>query len=115
MYGTNHDIPSVESIHISKIRDGIVTIDTCNSAQILSEFISFEIEEAIKQKIVDSGRDPDSEEINVYRQNCHIHMRNIWIKHVIIQLSNYLNDILSQDLDNIHFCYCVSAIIDTVL
>jgi hypothetical protein len=27
-------------------------------------------------------------------------MRNIWIKHVTIRLSNYLNDILAQDLDN---------------
>jgi hypothetical protein len=57
MYGNNHDIPSAESIHLSKIRDGIVTTDTCNSARALSEFISFEIEEAIKQKIVDSGGD----------------------------------------------------------
>ncbi len=115
MYGNNHDIPSAESIHLSKIRDGIVTTDTCNSARALSEFISFEIEEAIKQKIVDSGGDPDSEKINVYRQDCHNHMRNIWIKHVTIRLSNYLNDILAQDLDNIHFHYRVSTMFDAVL
>ena len=44
MYGNNYDIPSNKSIHLSKIRDGIVTTDTCNSARALSEFISFEIE-----------------------------------------------------------------------
>ena len=51
MYGPNHDIPSAESIHLSKMHDGIVTTDTCNSARALSELISFEIKEAIRQKL----------------------------------------------------------------
>ena len=115
MYGPNHDIPSAESIHLSKMRDGIVTTDTCNTARALSELISFEIKEAIKKKIVDTGGDPDYEEINVYRQDCHNHMRNVWIKHVTIRLSSYLNDLLATDLENIHFRYRVSTMFDAVL
>ena len=36
MFGTNHDIPSAEAIHLSKLWDGIITTDTCNSARLLS-------------------------------------------------------------------------------
>ena len=64
---------------------------------------------------MDNGGDPYHEEINVYRQDCHNHMRNVWIKHVTIRLSNYLNDLLATDLENIHFRYRVSTMFDAVL
>ena len=42
-------------------------------------------------------------------------MHNIRIEHVTIRLSNYLTDILAQDLDNIHFRYHVSTMFNAVL
>ena len=69
MFGTNHDIPSAEAIHLSKLRDGIITTDTCNSARLLSSLIKDAVTQAVGQKIGDCGGDPDDEQINVYTQH----------------------------------------------
>ncbi len=105
MLYTNQDIPSAEAIHLSKLRDGIITTDTCNSARLLSSLIKDAVTQAVGQKIEDCGENPDNEQINVYTQDCHNHMRNVWIGAVTKRLSSYLNEILASNLEAIDFRY----------
>jgi hypothetical protein len=51
MFGATHDIPPGESIHLSKLRDGVITTDTCNAARLLSSLVSEKVEEAVQIKI----------------------------------------------------------------
>jgi hypothetical protein len=115
MFDINHDIPSAEAMHLSKLRDGIITTDTCNSARLLSSLIKDAVTEAVGQKIGDCGGNPDEEQINVYTQDCHNHMRNVWIGAVTKRLSSYLNEILASDLEAIDFRYRVSTMFEAVL
>ena len=115
MFDTNHDIPSAEAIHLSKLQDGIITTDTCNSARLLSSLIKDAVTQAVGQKIGDCGGNPDDMQINVYTQDCHNHMRNVWIGAVTKCLSSYLNEILASDLEAIDFRYRVSTMFEAVL
>ena len=83
MFGTNHDIPSAEAIHLSKLWDGIITTDTCNSARLLNSLIKDAVTQAVGEKISDCSGNPDDEQINVYTQDCHNHIQNVWIGAVI--------------------------------
>ena len=71
--------------------------------------------QAVGQKIGDCGGNPDDEQINVYTQDCHNHMRNVWIGAVTKRLSSYLNEILASDLEAIDFRYRVSTMFEAVL
>jgi DNA primase large subunit len=52
MFGaSSRDIPPGESIHLSKLRDGVITTDTCNAARLLSSLVSEKVEEAVQIKI----------------------------------------------------------------
>ena len=68
-----------------------------------------------KCTIVDSGGDPDSEKINMYRQDCHTHMRNIWIKAVTHWLSSYLNKVLADDLNDVDWRLRITTMFDGIL
>ena len=115
MFDTNHDIPSAEAIHLSKLQDGIITTDTCNSARLLSSLIKDVVTQAVGQKIGDCGGNPSNKQINVYTQDCHNHMWNVRIGAVTKLLSSYLNEILASDLEAIDFRYQVSTMFEAVL
>ena len=105
MFDNNHDIPLAQAIHLSKLRDGVITTDTCHAAHLLSSLIKDAVTEAVGQKIHTDGRNPQDEQIHVYTQDCHNHTRSIWIGAVTQQMTSYLNKILANDLEAIDFRY----------
>lgn len=115
MFGASHDIPPGELIHLSKLRDGVITTDTCNSARLLSTLIAQKVEEAVQIKISEEGGDAASATINAYCQDCHSHLRNVWIGAVTKHLSTYLNEVLASDLSGMNFRHRVSTMFDSVL
>ena len=80
-------IPDVDKIDINKLTDGAVTTDTCNSARksrrILVEMVSK----------IDGGV--------VHEQDCFNHLRNVWINGVAKAVSGFMNEYLSDSLDDI--------------
>ena len=77
-------IPEPESINTDKLgKDGVLTTDTCNTAQkirrILVEYIGGTIHE----------------------QDCMHHLRNVWVNGVAKAVNSYLKDFLEESLDNI--------------
>ena len=80
-------IPDMSSIDISKLTDGAVTTDTCNSARkarrILVEIVSQ----------IDGGV--------VHEQDCFHHLRNVWINGAAKAVSRFLKEYLSDSLDEI--------------
>ena len=116
MFGaSSHDIPPGESIHLSKLRDGVITTDTCNAARLLSSLVSEKVEEAVQLKLSEEGGDIANATINTYRQDCHNHLRNVWIGAVTRHLSTYLNEMLASDLSDMAFRHRVSTMFDAVL
>ena len=115
MFDTNHDIPSANAIHLSKLRNGVVTTDTCNAARLLSSLIRDAVIEAVGEKLCNDGQDSEDEQIHVYTQDCHNHMRNVWIGAVTQRMSSYLNEVLANDLEAIDFRYRVSTMFEAVL
>jgi hypothetical protein len=113
MFGTTHDIPPGESIHLFKLRDDVITTDTCTTARLLSSLVSEKVEEAMQIKISEEGGDIANATINTYRQDCHNHLRNVWIGAVTRHLSTYLNEILASNLSDVtrlgnrRCCRCV--------
>jgi hypothetical protein len=61
------------------------------------------------------GGNPDDEQIHVYTQDCHNHMRNVWIGAVTQRVYSYFNKILTNDLEAINFRYQVSTMFEVVL
>ena len=113
MFGADHDIPSAEEMHMSKLEGGTITTDACNAARLESSKIADEVVKAVKEKIAKEGlKDRD---VLVLRQDCHHHLRNVWIGAITKRLSAYLDDILAVDLDAIHFRYRVSTMMDAIL
>ena len=53
--------------------------------------------------------------INAYCQDCHNHLRNVWIDTMTKHLSTYLNEVLASDLSGMNFRHCVSTLFDSVL
>jgi hypothetical protein len=115
MFGASHDIPPRESIHLSKLQDGVITTDTCNAARLLSSMIAEKVEEAVQVKISEEGGDAASATINAYCQDCHNHLRNVWIGAMTKRLSTYLNEVLASDLSGMYFRHRVSTMFDSVL
>ena len=59
MFGTDHDIPSPEEMHMSKLEGATINSDTCNGARLTSSLIADEIVKAVKEKIATEGlQDP---------------------------------------------------------
>lgn len=115
MFGSNHDIPSAAEMHISKLEGGVINTDTCNAARLTSKLLAEAIEQAVNEKFVSGGADAELKPVTVLRQDCHHHMRNVWIGAVTKRLSSYLNEVLACDLDAIDFRYRVSTMFDAVL
>ena len=79
MFGSNHDIPSAAEMHISKLEGGITNTDTCNAARLTSKLLAEAMEQAVNEKIVSGGEGAELKPVMVLRQDCHHHMRNVWI------------------------------------
>lgn len=112
MYGLDHDIPSSETMNLTKFEDTVVTSDACNAARLTSTMTVDAIEDAIEGAKAASGEEYEQ---SVLRQDCHHHLRNVWIGALNKRLSKYLNQILQADLSKIDFRYRVSTMFDSVL
>ena len=72
-----------------------------------------EVTKICKEKSLEKGEDPAN--VRIMRTDCHNHLRIVWIGAIIKRLSNYLDEILSCDLEAIESRYIVSTIIYAVL
>ena len=61
------------------------------------------------------GVEYNDNDVLVFGVDCHHHLRNVWIKAMVIATTKYLSNILAGDLSNIHFRYCVTTNIVCVL
>ena len=86
MYGLDHDIPSSETMNLTKFEDAVVTSDACNAARLTSTMTVDAIEDAIEGAKAASG---EEYEPSVLRQDCHHHLRNVWIGALNKRLSKY--------------------------
>ena len=111
-YGQTHDIPSSDEMHMSKLAGAIVNSDTCNGARLTSSLLLDEIEKAVEEKMRERGELGDP---LVMQQDCHHHLRNVWIGAVTKSLSKYLNEILALDLEDIDSRYRVNTKMDAIL
>ena len=100
-------------MHLSKLEGSVVTADTCRGARLTSDYIIDEVVKAVKEKIANEGS--DNRDIVVLKQDCHHHLRNVWIGAIINHLSKFLNEMLVYDLDKMDFRYRVSTMMDAVL
>ena len=115
MFGETHDIPAspTDNMHLSKLNGAVFNADTCNGARLTSSLLAEEVEEAVAEKAAKDGE--DAPDVMVLQQDCHHHMRNVWIGALTKRLSNYLNEVLACDLDSIDFRLRVSTMMDAVL
>lgn len=77
--------------------------------------LSARVEEAVRQKMQEDDSNLDDASIRVLTQDCHHHLRNVWIGAVVKRLSTYLNELLACDLNAIDFRLRVSTMFDAVL
>ena len=112
MHGSTHDTPSSAGVGLTKLKDGVVTSDTCGAARLTSDLLVEAIEEKIKEMCEIEGVDCEQ---SVVRIDCHHHLRNVWIGALNKCLSKCLNNILQLDLSAIDFCHRVSTMFDAVL
>ena len=112
MFGATHDIPSSESMGITKLDGASITSDNCASAQATSDNLIERVEEAVTETLQIEGEDRDPV---VLKQACHHHLRNVWIGAVTKHLSKYLNNLLAADLSAINFRYRVTTMMDGIL
>ena len=111
-YGLDHDIPSSETMDLTKFEGAVVNSDACNAARLTSTMTVDAIEDAIEAAKAASG---EEYELTVLRHDCRHHLRNVWIGALNKRLSKYLNQILQADLSKIDFRYRVSTMFDSVL
>ena len=61
----------------------MVNTDTCNGARLLAQLLVDAVDFAVAEKRALTGDDENNETtITIMVQDCHNHMRNIWIKAV---------------------------------
>jgi len=89
--------------------------DTCNAARKFNAQIAAHIRDVCKQKAIENGIEPSEANIRVQQQDCHNHLRNVWIGAITKRMSSYLDDLLACDLEAIHFRYRVTTMMDAVL
>ena len=107
-----HDIPAGSQLSIGKLSEyGLVTTDTCNSAQKLNRLLC----ENIELTALEDGIKLTKEEVQVCSQWCHNHLRNIWIGATNKCLSKYLNELLGEDLEQLDNNLRISTNFDSVL
>ena len=79
-FGNDHDIPSANEIHLSKLNQGVITTDTCNSARLISCLLADAIRMAVEEKIQQNGDKPEDHIVIVLTQDCHHHLRMFGLK-----------------------------------
>lgn len=109
----SHDIPHSENMGLYKFQGASVNSDTCNAARLTTSIFVDKIEEAVKEKMEIEGIDPSS--ALVLQQDCHHHLRNVWIGAITKNLSKYLDEVLKCDLEEIDNRYRVSTMMDSIL
>jgi hypothetical protein len=117
MFSTTHDIPCSSEIHLSKMEGGLVTTDTCNSARLLGKILVDAVEFHVNEKRElegINGNDNDNDVVAMI-QDCHNHMRNVWIKAVTVRLSIFLNKALALDLKEISPTLRVTTMMDGII
>ena len=115
MFGTDHDIPSAHAIHLSKLNHGVINTDTCNAARLLNSMICDAVDTAVREKIELEGGNSDDACVLVLQQDCHHHLRNVWIRAVVKHLSTDINKIMASDLSEIDYRYHVTTMFDAIL
>ena len=113
-----HTIPNAAKISISKLHNGgVVTTDTCNAARkvarsLVNNIIEHEIQRRQEQRII------APKEIEIFRQDCHNHLRNVWIGWINKFLSKYLANLLEDDLsvlnNNLRVSTCYEQLLISV-
>ncbi len=90
--------------------------DTCNGARLLAQLLVDAVDFAVEEKRALSGvNDNHPNTIATMVQDCHNHMRNIWIKAVTHRLSSYLNKVLADDLNDVDWRLRITTMFDGIL
>jgi hypothetical protein len=80
MFGLEHSIPPSYEIHLSKLKGGLINTDTCNGACLLAQLLVDVVDFAVEENRQLTGDDTNNDNtITCMVQDCHNHMRNIWI------------------------------------
>ena len=53
--------------------------DTSNAARKFNAKIAEHIQDVCKQKAIESGIEPSEANVRIQQQDCHNHLRNVWI------------------------------------
>ena len=113
MFRKSHNIPLSDHMNIVKLDGTSLNANTCNSARKTSRGLGKVVVEAAKEAITVEGR--EEQDPIVLQQDCHHHLRNVWMGAITKHLSKYLDKILTTDLKEIDFRYRVSTDMDAVL
>jgi hypothetical protein len=88
---------AIAGINISQLaNDGMVSTDTCNTARKTRRLLC----EAIRTVAIEQGFREES--INVMENDCWNHLHNVCFGAVIKELTFYLDEVLKDDLSEIH-------------
>lgn len=107
IFGQTHDIPSADVVHLSKMKDDVVTTDTCNAACLMSDLIGNEVALELSMKIIATNSEANNV-ANFYSQDCCDHRQHVWIGPLTEHLSSCLIETLVEELNAIDFRYYVS-------
>jgi hypothetical protein len=90
-------IPQLQALTLAKLaNDGMVSMDTCNTACKTRRLLC----EAIRTVAIEQGLREES--INVMENDCWNHLHNVWFGAVIKELSSHSDEVLKDDLSEIH-------------
>ena len=100
VFGADHSIPLGSEIHLSKLKGGLITTDTCNAAHLLGQLMVDAVDNAVaeKRKLQGNITNNNSNITTTMVQDFHNHMRNVRIRAVVIRLLKHLNKVLADDL-----------------
>ena len=114
MFGADHSIPLGSETHLSKLKG---TTATCNAACLLGQLMVDAVDNALaeKRQLQCNVTKHNSDITTTMVQDCHNHMRNGWIKAVVIRLSKHLNKVLADDSLEIDWRLRVTIMFDAVL
>jgi hypothetical protein len=90
-------IPESNQLSLTKLaKDGMVSTDTCSTARKTQRLLC----EVIKNLCFEKGMSED--DIHVLENDCWNHLRNVWFGAVVKELSSHLDQVLQNDLNEIH-------------
>jgi hypothetical protein len=116
MFRSEHSIPPSYKIHLSKLKGGLINTDTCNGARLLAQLLVDAVDFAVEENRQLTGDDTNNDNtITCMVQDCHNHMRNIWIKAVTHCLSAFLNELLAENLTDVDWRLGVMTMFDAIL